>query len=110
MKEDKAFFFVDYEGIRQLFEENKTATVPACNLASVCKPTTANPVSAQAIINTLAIYPKPDVLIGGGLGLAATYGVASSIEYTGVAALSGLRSSAWRFCPRIQPPARRRTG
>ncbi len=74
LKKDKAFFFVDYEGIRQLLEENKVATVPACNVPGICTPTATNPVTAQAIANVLAIYPKPDTLIGGGLGLAATYG------------------------------------
>jgi hypothetical protein len=72
IKKDKAFFFVDYEGIRQLFEENKVATVPNC--PSACTITASNPVTVQAIANTLAIYPKPDYLIGGGLGQAATYG------------------------------------
>jgi hypothetical protein len=75
VKKDKAFFFVDYEGIRQLFEENKVATVPNCPLA--CTITATNPVARQAIADTLAIYPKPDFVIGGPsgtLGQTATFG------------------------------------
>src|SRR5229473_6773990 len=49
VKKDKAFFFVDYEGIRQLFEENKVATVPNC--PSACTITATNPVTRQAIAN-----------------------------------------------------------
>src|SRR5712691_9023126 len=60
LQKDKAFFFVDYEGIRQLFEENKLATVPNCPAA--CAITATNPVARQAIADTLAIYPKPDFL------------------------------------------------
>ena len=58
IKKNKAFFFVDYEGIRQLLEENRVATVPNCPAA--CTITATNPVTAAAIANTLAIYPKPD--------------------------------------------------
>src|SRR5205807_2108856 len=61
--------------IRQLFEENKVATVPNCPAA--CKITATNPVTVAAIANTLAIYPKPDFVIGGPLGQlgqTATFG------------------------------------
>src|SRR5262249_3169480 len=52
---------------------NKVATVPNC--PAVCTPTATNPVSRQAIINTLAIYPKPDPGTASGLlGYTATYG------------------------------------
>jgi len=77
IKKDKAFFFVDYEGIRSLFEENKVATVPNCTAGfstGTCAITATNPTSAQAIANTLLIYPTPTSLIGGGLGLAPTSG------------------------------------
>ena len=74
VKKDKAFFFADYEGIRQLLEENKTATVPDCSVASVCAPTATNPVTVRAIRNVLSIFPKPDTSIGGGQGQLATYG------------------------------------
>ena len=78
VKKDKAFFFVDYEGIRQLLNLIEVATVPACNVPGVCTPTATNPATAQAIANTLAIYPLPDrgrpLLPGGITGLATTYG------------------------------------
>ena len=74
VKKDKTFFFVDYEGVRQLLEENKVATVPACNVSGTCKITATNPVAARAIANVLEVFPAPDTLIGGGQGLAATYG------------------------------------
>jgi len=90
VKKDKAFFFVDYEGVRQLLEENKIATVPACNVPDVCKITATNPVSVRAIANVLQVFPRPDKLIGGGQGQAATYGnqivhedyVLSRFDYT----------------------------
>lgn len=63
IKKDKAFFFVDYEGIRSLYGENKVATVPNCNYPGMCVPQTTNPVAAQAIINTIAIYPQPVTLL-----------------------------------------------
>jgi hypothetical protein len=72
VKKDKAFFFVDYEGIRQLFEENKLATVPNC--PAKCTITATDPVTRQAIANTLAIYPKPDFLIGAAPGVTPTSG------------------------------------
>jgi hypothetical protein len=75
IKKDKAFFFVDYEGIRQLLGENKVANVPNCPAA--CTITATDPVTIKAIANTLAIYPKPDpgrILPGGIIGQTATYG------------------------------------
>ena len=60
MKRDKAFFFANYEGIRQALGETFVAFVPACNVAGVCTPTTRNSQSALAIRNVLALYPAPD--------------------------------------------------
>ena len=63
VKKDKAFFFVDYEGIRQLLQQFGIATVPNCPAASrtVRSP---RPIrsTAAAIANTLSLYPKPTVL------------------------------------------------
>jgi len=73
VKKDKAFFFVDYEGIRQLYEENKLATVPACTATS-CIPTATNPTTVRAIENVLNIFPAPTTLIGGGEGQVTEYG------------------------------------
>ncbi|MDP8990649.1 MAG: hypothetical protein M3N41_11295, partial [Acidobacteriota bacterium] len=75
VKKNKAFFFVDYEGIRQLLEENRVATVPNCPAA--CTITATNPATRAAIANTLALYPKPDagtISANGLTGTAATYG------------------------------------
>ena len=55
IKKNKMFFFVNYEGIRQLLGESKIAFVPACN--PNCVITATNPVTAQAIAQTLALYP-----------------------------------------------------
>lgn len=72
LKKDKAFFFVDYEGIRQFLEQNQTATVPNC--PSACVVTATNPVVATAIMDTLAIFPKPTSLVNATTGIAAQYG------------------------------------
>ncbi len=61
IKKDKAFFFVNYEGIRQSLGETKVALVPACDRPNVCVPPATLPAATrQAIINTLAIFPLPD--------------------------------------------------
>jgi len=60
IKKDKMFFFVNYEGVRQLLGETKVSNVPGCNLnpgSCVPAPSVTNPTTRQAIINTLAIYP-----------------------------------------------------
>jgi hypothetical protein len=76
VKKDRAFFFVDYEGIRQFLQQNVgLANVPNCPAA--CKITATNPVTAQAIANTLALYPKPDpgrIAASGLTGQATTFG------------------------------------
>ncbi len=74
---DKAFFFVDYEGIRQLLQQFGVATVPNCPAACSLPASVTNPAVATAILDTLAIYPKPDpgrILPGGTLGQATTFG------------------------------------
>ena len=63
IQKDKAFFFVNYEGIKQTLGETQVALVPACNLPGVCTPSfprAQNPTTYDAIVNTLAIYPLPD--------------------------------------------------
>ena len=62
MKKDKAFFFVDYEGIRQLLQQFGVATVPNCTAgfaSGPCQITATNPITAAAIANTLSLYPAP---------------------------------------------------
>lgn len=70
IKKDKTFFFVNYEGLQQLLGETKVATVPACNVPGVCTITATNPATAQAIAQTLAIFPAPTSLISSSLGHA----------------------------------------
>ncbi len=54
-----------------MFEETKVAEVPACNVPGTCTITATNPTSITAIANTLAIYPTPTSLIGGGARIQA---------------------------------------
>src|SRR5579871_5989518 len=57
VKKDKAFFFVNYEGIRLAQGETKLGTVPGCNLIPAnCVPQATNPQTAQAIANTLKMW------------------------------------------------------
>src|SRR5579871_2387506 len=65
IKKNKAFFFVNYEGIRQALGETKVATVPDSSSRTV---TAANSTTAQAIAATVALFPLPTTLIGRGLG------------------------------------------
>ncbi len=57
IKKDKAFFFVNYEGIQQLLGETKVAFVPDANHRT---PTATNPAVATYIADTMALYPLPD--------------------------------------------------
>ena len=74
---DKAFFFVDYEGIRQLLQQFGIATVPNCTggfVTGPCAITATNPITAAAIANTLALYPAPTNLLSPTTGQATTFG------------------------------------
>jgi Carboxypeptidase regulatory-like domain len=59
VKKDKAFFFVNYEGIQQLLGETKVAFVPDAAHRSIAS-TVTDPVTAQALASTIALYPLPD--------------------------------------------------
>jgi len=74
VKTNKAFFFANYEGIRQLQGVTKIATVPDENNRTPTFARATNPTTYDALVNTLALYPLPTTLIGGGLGQAATVG------------------------------------
>ncbi len=67
IKKDKMFFFVNYEGVRQLLGETKIANVPGCNLNPAnCTPAASvSPATAQGIVSTLAIYPDATRVING---------------------------------------------
>jgi hypothetical protein len=66
VKRDKAFFFVNYEGVRQALGETKVAFVPDCTASNAftggaCTPSASLPAaSRQSIINTLKIFPSPN--------------------------------------------------
>jgi hypothetical protein len=86
VKRDKLFFFVNYEGIRQLLGGTSKVTVPdnnahngflPCNVAGAsytCDPTTglANVGVNSKVASLLALYPAATVPIGNGLGNAFT--------------------------------------
>jgi hypothetical protein len=68
IKKDKMFFFVNYEGIQLTNGETQIAFVPGCNLpafAARCVPTATNPATAQAIANTLQVWPNATTLVNG---------------------------------------------
>ena len=76
---DKAFFFVDYEGIRQFLQQFATPFVPNCTggfKSGPCAITATNPTTAAAIANTLAIFPKPTLLTSptAAIGTTTTFG------------------------------------
>jgi carboxypeptidase family protein/TonB-dependent receptor-like protein len=77
LKSDKAFFFVNYEGIRRDLTETRIANVPDQNARAGI----VNGVNVgvhPAIAPILALYPLPTVNLGGGIGtlpqVAATTG------------------------------------
>jgi hypothetical protein len=79
IKKDKAFFFVNYEGLRQELGETSVASVPACNVPGVCTPlfpVSTNPAAYRAIVNTLALFPLPNIpgSVSNGIGLATLQG------------------------------------
>jgi len=59
VKKDKAFFFVNYEGIWQLLAQTRIATVPDAAHRLPSFPRAQNPVTYDAIVSTLAVYPMP---------------------------------------------------
>jgi hypothetical protein len=81
IRKDKAFFFVNYEGLRQSLGETKVAFVPDANArngylpcatapGAPCNPTTglADVGVAPNVASTLALYPAAQQEIGGGVG------------------------------------------
>ena len=66
VKHDKAFFFVNYEGIQLAQGTSKLGNVPGCNLNPArCVPQTSNPQTAQAILDTLKLWPDATSIING---------------------------------------------
>ena len=59
VKKDRAFFFVNYEGVWQLLAQTKIATVPDAAHRAPSFPRAQAPATYDAIVNTLAVYPMP---------------------------------------------------
>ncbi len=84
IQRDKTFAFANYEGVRQLLGETRTAFVPdAAHRAPIAFDTTgkatpaATPPVAQAIANTMAVLPLPNagtVNPSTGIGSVASVG------------------------------------
>jgi hypothetical protein len=77
IKRDKAFFFFNYEGLRSVKTNTNVVTVPDENahnfiINGVPVQQNSNPQIAQAIRDTLALYPTAGIfnLLGGGLAQA----------------------------------------
>jgi hypothetical protein len=71
IKKDKTFFFLNYEGLRQLLGETKVAFVPDANAHQGLIPLNGvltNVGVAPNIASTLALYPLPTSELGGGIG------------------------------------------
>ena len=81
IKKDKAFFFVNYEGIQQSQGQIRTALVPGCPAACIPPPSLPT-ATRQAIINTLALYPLPDpgTVGSNSIGTSVQTGIQSSSE------------------------------
>jgi len=80
IKKDKAFFFVNYEGIQQLLGETKVAFVPDAAHRAIASSVT-NPVTAQALANTIALYPLPDPGTVNAAGIGTSTQVASQTAH-----------------------------
>lgn len=74
VKTNRAFFFGNYEGIRQLQGVTKIATVPDGTHRTPTFARATNPATYDALVSTVALYPMPTTFIGGGLGQVATVG------------------------------------
>jgi len=77
IKKDKAFFFVNYEGIAQLQGQTRSAVVPDANHRTPAASLLAsNPTTYNAIVSTLAIYPLPTYNLNpaAGTGFATVLG------------------------------------
>jgi hypothetical protein len=85
VKKDKLFFFVNYEGIRQLLGGSSLITVPDNNARSGLLPCSVAPTFAcnsstglanvgvnPKVVPILALYPLPSTILGNGLGNATT--------------------------------------
>ena len=81
VKKDKAFFFVNYEGIWQLQGQTKSAFVPDAAHRTPTISRAANPATYDAIVSTLAIYPLPTFNINPATGIGQANVLANYIAH-----------------------------
>jgi hypothetical protein len=80
VKKDKAFFFGNYEGLRNRQGLTEIATVPDANARLGIIPGLAPIVVSPQIQQLLSYYPSPTTLLGGGVGQVASVGTQSGDE------------------------------
>ena len=66
LQKDRMFFFANYEAIRQALGQTRVATVPAPNNRTPTFARATNPITYDAIVNVMALYPQPTTLLPGG--------------------------------------------
>ena len=81
VKKDKAFFFVNYEGVWQLLAQTKIATVPDATHRTPTFARGTNPVSYDGIVNALALYPMPAFNFNPAAGTGQVNQVANQIAH-----------------------------
>ena len=78
IKKDKAFFFVNYEGIRKVQGQSQIVTVPDLNHRTS---TSTNPQTAAAVNAVMALYPAPTFNFNTGAGTGQTTVVESQTAH-----------------------------
>jgi len=81
VKKDKAFFFVNYEGVWQLLAQTKIATVPDAAHRTPTFARASNPVSYDGIVNALALYPMPAFNFNPAAGTGQVTQVANQVAH-----------------------------
>ena len=81
VKKDKAFFFVNYEGIWQVLAQTKIATVPDANHRVPTFAQATNPAEYSSILSTLAIFPLPTYNFNPAAGTGQVTQVANQIAH-----------------------------
>src|SRR6266852_3717058 len=81
VKKDKAFFFVNYEGVWQFQVQTKLATVPDSSHRTPMFARATNPVSYDGIVNALALYPVPAYNFNAAAGTGQVNQVANQVAH-----------------------------
>jgi hypothetical protein len=81
VRKDKAFFFVNYEGVWQLLAQTKVATVPDAAHRTPTFPRENNPVSWDGIAAAIALYPMPVYNFNPAAGTGQVTQVANQIAH-----------------------------